>query len=524
MGDADVIVIGSGHNGLVAALALAKAGARVVVLEQAAEIGGATRSDELTLPHYIHDLFATNFTVFTESPAYRDVQAELDELGVTFLSNDRPYASAYEGGRATRVFLQEERTEREISRVSPRDRAAWREAVSFYKRAAPRFLPLHSQAMLSVSMFRQIGRVLTGNPADTFALGRLLIDSGRRFVDRRFQSLDVKALFTPWAFHLDYGPDVRGGAIFSFIPAMSAHLRGIRIVQGGASRLATAFRTLIERHGGAVRTGALVTTVEIAQNRAVGVKLQNGEMIPASRAVIANISPKRLFGTLVQPDQLPSGFSRKMDGFRHAQGTFILHLALREELDWRAGDDLSKFSYIHLNCTPTEVDKAYSEALAGYLPARPMLIVSQTTPVDPSRAPAGGHIVRIHARAFPAAIRGDAGAAISGHDWSSVKEPVADRIIDMLAEHAPNVRTALLARHAMSPIDIERANPSLVNGDCNGGSQHLDQYYFARPALGWSRYNTPVSNLYMIGASQWPGSGVNGVSGHLLAQRLIARL
>ncbi len=349
-----------------------------------------------------------------------------------------------------------------------------------------------------------------------------MFESSRQFVNRRFESLDVKSLFTPWAFHLDYGPDVVGGAVFSFIPAMSAHLRGIRVVRGGASRLTNAFRTLLERRGGLVRTRASVNAVEVSRNKAVGVELENGEIIRASRAVIANISPKRLFGGLVRPDQLPSGFFKKMDGFRHAPGTFIVHMALREELCWRGREDLAKFSYVHLNCSASEIERAYADALNGRLPARPMLIVSQTTSVDPSRAPEGRHIVRVHARAFPAVIHGDAGATISGRDWNSAREPVADRIIDILAEHAPNIHSSLLARYVMSPADIERANPSLVNGDCNGGSQHLDQYYFARPALGWSRYTTPIRNLYMIGASQWPGSGVNGVSGYLLAQQLIA--
>src|SRR5581483_6790934 len=363
MADPDVIVIGSGHNGLVAALTLAKAGASVLILEQAADIGGATRSAELTLPGYIHDLFATNFTLFSESPAYREFQSELAGLGVKFLNNDRPYASGYDGGRVARVFLDEERTEQEIDRLSATDRKAWLDTVSFYKRTAPRFLPLQSQPMLSVAMFRQVGRIFAGHPADTVSLSRLLFESARQFCDRRFQSLDIKSLFTPWAFHLDFGPDVRGGAIFSFIPSMSAHLRGIRIVQGGASRLTGAFRTLIEKYNGTVRTGAPVKAIEIIRNRAVGVTLENGESLHARRAVIANVSPKRLFGTLVQPDRLPSGFFRKMDRFRHAPGTFIVHLALQEELAWRGGDDLSKFSYVHLNCTPAEIDKAYSSAL-----------------------------------------------------------------------------------------------------------------------------------------------------------------
>jgi phytoene dehydrogenase-like protein len=151
-----------------------------------------------------------------------------------------------------------------------------------------------------------------------------------------------------------------------------------------------------------------------------------------------------------------------------------------------------------------------------------MLIVSQTTQVDPSRAPAGQHVARVHSRAFPSEILGDAAGKIGDRDWASAKEAVADRLIDILAEHAPNVRDAVLARHVVSPADLERSNPNLVGGDCNGGSHHLDQNYLFRPAFGWTRYRTPIPQLYMIGAATWPGSGVNGSSGYLLAQQLLA--
>jgi phytoene dehydrogenase-like protein len=182
---------------------------------------------------------------------------------------------------------------------------------------------------------------------------------------------------------------------------------------------------------------------------------------------------------------------------------------------------LSGFSYVHLFGTPEEIEKTYAQALSGYLPARPMLVVSQTTRLDPSRAPAQRHVARIHARAFPMKISGDAAGLIRGRDWDAVRESVADRLVEMLAEHAPNIRSALLARSCVSPLDLQRGNPNLINGDCNGGSHHLDQYYFARPALGWTRYSTPVRSLHMIGASQWPGSGVNGISGYLLAKQLL---
>ena len=521
--DFDAIIVGAGHNGLICGLYLAKEGYRVLVVEQADDVGGACRSAEVTVPGFIHDLFATNFTLFTASRAYHDFADELSSLGVRFLSSDESFATGYADGRTARVFASVEKTEQCVGELAPSDLPAWRNLVQFFKTAAPYFLPLHSMLSPSSAMLQQLGRIATSGPSQTMELIRLLVATPRGFLVRHFRSSHMHGLFMPWAFHLDYGPDVRGGAAFAFVAAMSAHLRGIQIVEGGASRLTSALRLLIERHGGQVRTDSNVTAINVSANQATSVSI-SGEASPiSSRAVIANVAPSKLFGQLVEADAVPARFHRQMLRFRHAVGTFVVHLALKEALEWKGGQDLANFSYIHLYGSMPEVERAYTQALEGYLPARPMLIVSQTTAVDPSRAPAGQHVVRVHARAFPIEIKGDAGNSIEGRDWQSVREAVADRITDMLVEYAPNVRTALLGTHIVSPADLERANPNLINGDCNGGSHHLDQYYLARPAFGWSRYNTPIENLYMIGASQWPGSGINGVSGRLLASRLIKR-
>jgi phytoene dehydrogenase-like protein len=261
--------------------------------------------------------------------------------------------------------------------------------------------------------------------------------------------------------------------------------------------------------------------IEISDGCAIGVKIERGDVVTAGRAVIANVAPKQLFGRLVSSDLLPSSFFRRISRFRHAVGTFVVHLALSGRLEWKAADDLSEFGYVHLCGTTDEIGKAYGEALAGRIPSHPMLIVSQTSQLDPTRAPPGRHVARIHARAFPAEIRGDAAGVIQGRDWDSVKEAVADRLVETLADHAPNIRSVLLERYVVSPLDLERGNPNLINGDCNGGSHHLSQHYFFRPTFGWTRYTTPIQRLYMIGASQWPGSGVNAASGYLLAKKLL---
>ena len=409
-----------------------------------------------------------------------------------------------------------------MARLSPGDLTGWRGAAAYYSQMAPAFLPLHTMPLPSGAMLRQLARISMRGPTATLATARLAVDSLRQFVDRRFYSNEAKGLFSPWAFHLDFGPDIRGGAMFAFVSAMSAYFRGIVIAEGGAGKLFAAVRSLIEQAGGEIRTGTKVTAVEIRNGQAVGVKLERGETITAAKTVIANVAPLRLFGNLVPSEHVPSGFLRRITQFRHAVGTFVVHLALSARLQWRAAADLSEFNYVHLNGTPEDIEQTYTQALRGQIPARPMLIVSQTSQVDPSRAPAGSHVARIHARAFPAKILGDAAGAIETRDWDSIKEAVADRIIAGLAEHAPNLNSILLARHIVSPLDLERSNPNLIGGDCNGGSHHLDQYYLSRPMFGWTRYATPIQHLYMIGASQWPGSGVNGISGYLLAKRLLA--
>lgn len=521
MADYDAIVVGAGHNGLICALYLARAGYRVLVVEQSIDVGGAVQTAEVTLPGFKHDLFASNLTPFTTSPAYRELQSEFDSLGLRFLSNNCPFASAYADGRIARVYRDPETTKFEMARNSAEDLAGWQRAVTLFKESAPNFLPLQFTTLPSFEMIRQVGRILTGGPSTALRLGHMLSQTCRQFVDRYFSSPEVKGLFTPWAFHVDYGPDIRGGAMFALVSAMSAYLRGMYVAEGGAGQVIAAIRTLLERSGGSILTAATVTGIQVLGGRAVGIKTARGDVITADKAIVANVTPKKLFGELVSSDSLPSGFSRRIRRFRYGAGTFVVHLALDRKLEWKAAEDLSDFNYIHLHGTADEISRAYSQSQVGMIPTHPLLIVSQTSQVDPSRAPAGRHVARVHARAFPSTVVGDAGGQIKGYAWDEIKDAVADRIIDLLAVQAPNLKSNLLARHVVSPLDLERNNPNLVGGDCNGGSAHLDQHYFARPILGWSRYSTPIRQLYMIGASQWPGSGVNGSSGYLVAKQLL---
>ena len=491
------------------------------MLERAAEIGGAVRTAEVTLPGFKHDLFASNLSIFARSPAYLENKAAYDAAGLQLLSSKAPFASIYARGSVARAYTDPELSAREMAKFSPKDRDAWSEVCSLYKRIAPQLMPMTFSLLPSVDMLGGIIRMVARSPLDSLNVLRIAQESPRQFADRFFTSDEVKGLLLPWALHLDFGPEVRGGAMFAFVAAMSASLRGLVLAKGGAGKVTEALVSLLESEGVQVLTNSEVDSVTVRGARAVGVRVLGGGEIAASRAVVASVTPRLLFGRLVAEGDVPSGFLRRVRKFRYGPGTFVVHLALGRELEWRAAEDLGNFNYVHVCADREDLERTYAQSLSGYLPERPLMVVSQTTQLDPSRAPAGQHVARIHARAVPTQIVGDSAGRLKERDWKAVAEPFADRLIDLLEQHVPNIKDVLLARHVVSPLDLESQNANLAEGDCVSGSHHLDQNYWRRPFLGWSRYATPVKHLYMIGASTWPGGGVNGASGYLLAQQLV---
>jgi len=198
----------------------------------------------------------------------------------------------------------------------------------------------------------------------------------------------------------------------------------------------------------------------------------------------------------------------------------MIHLALSGLPDWKAGSELQRFAYVHLAPSYAILTSAYAEGMSGLLPREPVLVVGQPTAIDPSRAPAGKHVLWVQVRVLPAQIRGDAAGEISATHWDDAKEAYADRVIALIERYAPGLSGKILARNVMSPLDLERENRNLIGGDSTSGSHHLDQNFVFRPVFGWSRYATPVKGLYLVGASTWPGAGVNAGSGFMLAKML----
>jgi phytoene dehydrogenase-like protein len=207
--------------------------------------------------------------------------------------------------------------------------------------------------------------------------------------------------------------------------------------------------------------------------------------------------------------------------YRYGPGTMMVHLALSGPAPWAGGEDLSDFAYVHIAPLSDDLSATYDESERGLLPGDPLLVVGQSSAVDPTRAPEGSHVLWVQVRTLPPVVRGDAAGTLGGASWDALAQPFADRVMAKLERYAPGIGERVLDRHVLSPADLERANPNLVGGDSLGGSMHLRQNFVLRPFPGVGPYATGVRDLHMVGAAAWPGAGVNALSGHHLAQRLI---
>lgn len=519
----DTLVVGGGHNGLVAAIELARAGHSVLVLEQAERLGGAVMSAEITLPGFVHDLYSTNQNTFRGGQVYADLGQELERHGLRYASTDKPFANAFPDGRALKVYQDPDRTLAGLRDHDPGDAAGWEELQDLFNRFSPTIFELYGTTLPSAKAATAIMRALRRLGArGALRAAQLLLSSTRELGDLYMSSPEAKVLLATWGMHPDFGPDVSAGAMFPFVEVFSDAAAGMSIVEGGASRMIDALAAVLEGHGGAVRTSASVRRIVTDGGRATGVELESGERIDAARAVIASVTPRALYDGMLAGAAVPESVRKAAARYRFGPGTMMIHLALSAPPSWAAGGDLGDFAYVHIAPYVSDLAETYTAATNGLLPKSPLLIVGQTSAVDPTRAPEGQAVLWVQVRAQPAEIRGDAGGQITGRDWTDAAEPYADRVIAKLSEYAPGIEELILARAVLTPLDLEAHDPNLVGGDSVAGSHHLRQNFIFRPIAGYSSYRTPIDRLFMTGAATWPGGGVTGLPGHLAANAVLS--
>ena len=516
-GDPDVIVIGSGPNGLVAACMLARAGLRVLVLEANDTLGGGTRTAELTLPGFRHDLCSAFHPLAQVGPI---ADLPLAEHGLTWCHSPRPYGGATPDGSGVALGRSPDESAALFDRAAAGDGDGWRELLGWWEWGGPAFQSL---------LFHQIGHpapLLRGvpllrHPRRLLELGQLMGGSAAALVERTFQGEDARLWLTGSVLHSDLSPDDAGGAAFGLMLCGLAQRVGMPVPRGGAQSIADALIRLLAAHGGQVLTGQRVEQIVVRDGRAVAVRTATGDHA-ARRAIVATVQPQRLFLDLVGAGHLPDHFVTLVRRFRWGTGTFTLHCALSGVPDFKA-EALHGTLAFHLGRSVGELRAGVTAARNGTLPAHPLLIAGIHTLVDPSRAPAGRHTLWAMTH-VPTRIAGDAGGTIEARTWREAKAPFLQRLLDEIEAYAPGFRALVLAADGHTPDELQAHNANLVGGDIGSGSYTLDQQLVFRPLPGWFRYKTPIQALYMAGASTHPGGGVHGAAGANAARVLLTDL
>ncbi len=502
----DAIVIGSGPNGLVAATMLARAGWSVTVLERNPVAGGAIASEALTVPGYIHDPFSAFYGLLHASPVFAELELA---RRVNWANFDVPVAAALSPGRSALLYANTEHTARHLGDIAAADGDAWRELVRWWHMVGQHFFSMMLAPLGAVKPALRVGRA--AKIKGGLELAQIMLAPIEAVAANRFVSTEAQALLCSGASHADVSVISPGSTPGAMILALLAQNKNMPVPVGGAAKLAEALAAAATEAGATIVTNAGVARVIVRGGKAVGVETSDGRAFSASRAVVADVHARRLFGTLVTEDELPADFVSSLRWFRPGSGIFKLDLALDRPAEWLE-EDFAKTGVIHMVGTPGEMARASGEVAAGMLPTDPLLVIGQQSAADPSRAPAGCSTLWIETHVPPRPRDGE---------WSACRDAFRDRVIDRVATFAPGLRERIVGEYVMTPPDLEARNPNLVDGDLAGGSMALHQQLVFRPARGWFRYNTPIKGLYICSASSHPGGAVHGMGGRNCARRVL---
>ena len=496
---ADALVIGSGPNGLTAAITLAQSGRRVLVLEAADRPGGAVASEELTLPGFVHDTFSSVYPAGAASPVFADL--ELERHGLRWIHPEVCYAHPLPDGHAVALHRDLHRTAESLDRNHPGDGERWRSFASPYIR---NFDALLHTMLAGFPPVKGPLRLAAGlGPRGMLDFARLVLMPAQTLGEELFEDDGARGWLYGSAMHSDAPLFAAGSAIAAAYLNLLGHGAGWPSPEGGAGRLAQALVSCLGELGGTVRTGATVTRVAVERGRAVGVELAGGERLSA-QIVIADVMPGAL--AALAGEDLPSAYARELRRYRYGPATLKLDWALDGPIPW-AAPEAREAGTVHVGGWAPEV--IHSTTPTGALPERPFMLLGQQSIADPSRAPAGKHTAWAYTHG-PHTI-----------DWSTERDRHVERMEAQVERFAPGFRERILARHVLAPGDLQGRNANLVGGDVGGGSYTLDQVFF-RPVPTLAPYRTPVRGLYIGSAATFPGGAVHGVPGRAAARLALA--
>jgi phytoene dehydrogenase-like protein len=465
-GPVDAIVVGAGPNGLAAAITLARAGRSVRVYEAADTAGGGTRTAELTLPGFRHDVCSTILPLTVASPFFQTI--DLAARGVELIHPDAPIAHPLDGGRAV---VLERSVAATAAALGSADGRAWRRLFGPLVRDGDK---------LAVELLQPVVH-LPRHPLALARFGLPALSSAEGLARHRFAGDEARALFGGISAHAMLALDRPLSAAFGLVLGTYAHAVGWPMVRGGAGAVADALVAELRAAGGELVTGHRVRSLR---------------ELPAARAFLLDVTPRQLLD-IAGPDLSP-GIRRRADRFRYGPGVFKVDWALDGPVPWTA-DGPRRAATVHLGGTLPEIAAAESDVASGRIPERPYVLFVQYDPWDPSRAPAGKSVAWAYCHV-------PAGSAVD----------MTERIEAQVERFAPGFRDRILARTTHCPGQMEAYDANYVGGDINGGIQDARQLVF-RPWPGSDPYHVG-SGLYLCSSSTPPGGGVHGMGGMLAAR------
>jgi phytoene dehydrogenase-like protein len=495
----DALVVGSGPNGLSAAISLARSGWRVLVLEAAERPGGAVASEELTLPGFLHDTYSAVYPAAAVSPVF--ARMPLERHGLRWIHPGACYAHPLLDGRAGALYRDIDRTAASLERLHTGDGRRWRAFATPFVR---HFDALRHTLLGAFPPVRGAARLTAGlGTRGMLELLRLALMPAQALGEELFGGDGARAWLHGSAMHSDVPPAASGSAIAAAYLNLLGHGAGWPSPEGGAGRLAGALVACLGELGGELRTGATVVGLGIERGRLRGAELAGGERLSAP-VIIADVMPAAL--AALAGDALPASYADALGRYRQGPATLKVDWALDGTIPWTA-PEAREAGTVHVGGSTAEV-RAGAVTENG-LPEHPFMLVGQQSLADPTRAPAGRHT----AWAYTHGAR--------SVDWQGQRDRHVERMEARIEAFAPGFRERILARHVLGPAELERRNANLGGGDVGGGSHALDQLIF-RPVPSLVPYRTPVRGLYLGSAASFPGAGVHGVPGDAAARLALA--
>ncbi|WP_223590618.1 phytoene desaturase family protein [Neobacillus bataviensis] len=521
----DTILIGSGHNSLITAAYLARAGRSVLVLEKNDRPGGFLRTEELTLPGFKHDVFSAAHPLFLTGPAYADLGPLLEARGLRYINTDLPTGVSMEDGRTAVLPRAFEDFISEADKLAPGDGG---ELAKMFEGLQPYVNDVFS--LFNVDLSRTdslavINRLMHNESGSGYSPFAASLFSTARNTVAPFKSPVLKAMIASWVTHLGRTPDEVGSGIWVPLTVMALMGGGMPIPEGGSEMLAKSLAQLVTDLGGVIRTNTIVDEILVKDGRAVGIRTKDGEKYHASHSVVASTTPDQLYLSLLKDTEIRPQIRTQAKNYRYGRGCVQINLALSEAPKW-LDERFNRVGQPHLTDGLDGFTMAIAQGMADLLPEKPTFTVDCPTNLDPTRAPAGKAIMRIQVLEVPCRPRGDAAGKINVGDGTWTKdlaEMFTDRVLNVVSKHIPNIPRAILAKHVVTPKSIAQFNPNAGPGDPYGGAHDLSQSYLFRPLPGQPSHQTEIPNLFMLGAATWPGHGINGGSGYIVAQQLLSK-